>query len=236
MLRSHIIESLECHEKPISPAAIAIWNDIDQEIEATYEAWYQRDHLRDRVGNPGFRSGRRYRLIEGEGRKYFTISDLDAIDVLTSKYYLDRLAAPTPLTRQVMPHFRRLIRLPAQVSLDMGEGTGGMAATLVLSAHAGRSCEQVVSETLPAMHSLALSPLVTRIRILCADAAANNVVNPEADLRPDPTLMPSIAMVVEGTESAYLHDSLHALVDQFQGCWQLAMPLSVYALMYSSRS
>ena len=44
------------------------------EIEEEYEAWYQRDHLRDRVGTPGFRSCRRYMRVQGDGRQYFTFS------------------------------------------------------------------------------------------------------------------------------------------------------------------
>lgn len=236
MPHNHIVEGLKTHSSPLSPAVISIWNDIDPEIEMEYESWYQRDHLRDRVCNPGFRSGRRYRLIEGAGRQYFTFSDLDSIRVLTSSYYLDRLANPTALTQKVMPHFRRLIRLPAEVSLDMGEGTGGVAATLVLASHAAPSPGQFVADTLPMLSALARHPWVTRIRIFSADSAANNVPNPEALLRPDVTATPCTAIVVEGTGSAFLHDSLCTVHERFEGSWQLAMPISSYALMYSSRS
>ncbi len=54
-----------------SPAVLSIWNDIDEAIADDYEAWYQWDHLRDRVGIPGFRSCRRYIRVAGLGREYF---------------------------------------------------------------------------------------------------------------------------------------------------------------------
>ena len=66
-------------KEPNSTAMMCLWNDIDAEIEPEYEAWYQRDHLRDRIGTPGFRSCRRYVRVSGPGRQYLTFNDLDDI-------------------------------------------------------------------------------------------------------------------------------------------------------------
>ena len=45
---------------------LAAWNDCAPEGLAEYEHWYAH-HLAERVGVPGFREGRRYEAVPGEG-------------------------------------------------------------------------------------------------------------------------------------------------------------------------
>src|SRR5436305_9906182 len=107
----------------LSKAVICVWNDIDAEIEGDYERWYQWDHLPDRIGIPGFKSCRRFVRVAGEGRQYFTFSDLESLDVSRSPAYVARLKEVTEWTRRIMPHFRRAIRFAADVTVDRGDGT-----------------------------------------------------------------------------------------------------------------
>jgi hypothetical protein len=80
---------------------LAIWNDCSDGQEAIYEAWYQGEHLFERVGTPGFLYGRRYEALDGEPR-YFTYYETESPDTLTSPPYLERVEDPTPLTQRVM--------------------------------------------------------------------------------------------------------------------------------------
>lgn len=220
-----------------SPAVVSIWNDIDPEIEAEYEAWYQRDHLRDRVGIPGFRSCRRYVRVRGDGRQYFTFSDLDSIEVTTSPAYVTQLANATAWTRRIMPHFRRLIRIAANVTVDRGDGTGGFAATVPCEgldedrrADARRAIEAALDDVMQ-------DARVTRVRVFESYAAGSvGVPNPEAALRPDPQRIADLAIVVEGSCQAAVSKHLSTLMALPElALANVAMPATVYQLMFSSR-
>jgi len=80
---------------------LAIWNDVRAGDEAVFEAWFQSEHLQERLGVPGFLFGRRHQAISG-GSGYFNFYVVQSPDVLTSRPYLERLDNPTPLTRRVM--------------------------------------------------------------------------------------------------------------------------------------
>jgi hypothetical protein len=80
---------------------LAIWHNCVPGREATFEHWYQSEHLVERVSIPGFRFGRRYRGGGGY-RQYFIYYETAEPAVLTSDAYLGRVNDPTPLTQEVM--------------------------------------------------------------------------------------------------------------------------------------
>jgi hypothetical protein len=221
----------------LSTAVLSIWNDIDAEIAGEYEAWYQRDHLRDRVGVPGFRSCRRYVRVLGDGRQYFTFSDLDSIEITTSPAYLARLQNVTDWTRRIMPHFRRLIRVAAHVTLDRGDGTGGFAATAPYE-HVGEAQRAAACHAIEAaLGEVMKDARVTRVRIFEGDAAATGMPNPEAVLRPDPPRTADLAIVVEGSYEASVSNHLSTLTALPElAALTPAMQPSVYRLLFSSQS
>jgi hypothetical protein len=83
------------------PGILAIFNDCRAGREAEFEAWFQGEHLLERLAVPGFLFGRRHRAISGAAG-YFNFYLVETPDVLTSKPYLERLDHPTPMTRTVM--------------------------------------------------------------------------------------------------------------------------------------
>ena len=90
----------------MSPAAsqhgiLAIFNDCRPGREAEFEAWFQGEHLIERLAVPGFLFGRRHKAISG-APGYFNFYMVEAPEVLTSKPYLERLDHPTPMTRTIM--------------------------------------------------------------------------------------------------------------------------------------
>ena len=80
---------------------LAIWNDCRAGREAELDAWFQGEHLLERLAVPGFLFGRRHQAISGNVG-YFNFYLVGSPDVLTSKAYLDRLDNPTPMTRKIM--------------------------------------------------------------------------------------------------------------------------------------
>jgi len=83
------------------PGILAIWNDVAPGREAYFDAWFQGEHLVERLGVPGFRFGRRHEAVFGAPR-FFVFYVTDGPEVLTSKPYLERLDNPTPMTRMIM--------------------------------------------------------------------------------------------------------------------------------------
>ncbi|MEM9140515.1 MAG: hypothetical protein AAGB15_11870, partial [Pseudomonadota bacterium] len=80
---------------------LAIWNTCAAGHEDAYEAWYQREHLPERLSLPGFRRGRRYWAADG-GPGFFTYYETDTPEVMATADYLARVQDPTPLTRRIM--------------------------------------------------------------------------------------------------------------------------------------
>jgi hypothetical protein len=83
------------------PGILAIFNDCRPGREAEFEAWFQGEHLIERLAVPGFVFGRRHKAIAGTPG-YFNFYMVETPEVLTSKPYLERLDNPTPMTRTIM--------------------------------------------------------------------------------------------------------------------------------------
>jgi hypothetical protein len=68
-----------------------------------FNAWYDGEHLPERLAIAGFRSARRWmaEVPAGEGR-YLATYELDSASVLSSHEYLARFEAATPWTRRCL--------------------------------------------------------------------------------------------------------------------------------------
>jgi hypothetical protein len=71
------------------------------ELEAEFNAWYDTEHIAERLSIPGFLSARRWvaDLKPGEG-KYLATYELVTPGVLATDAYLARFNNPTPWTRR----------------------------------------------------------------------------------------------------------------------------------------
>jgi hypothetical protein len=83
------------------PGILAIFNDCRAGCESEFEAWFQGEHLLERLAVPGFLFGRRHKRISG-APGYFNFYLVETLEVLTSEPYLERLDNPTPMTRKIM--------------------------------------------------------------------------------------------------------------------------------------
>ena len=213
---------------------LTVWNDVDPGFEDRYEAWYQADHLRDRLRVPGFISARRHRRVLGEGREFFTFYSVETLEVLSSPAYIQRLFNLTDETRVVMPHFRRLVRAPCGVLLDVGDGAGGFVGTLVLERCGPH--DVIRNSVSAAMEALIQNPRITRGRLLQANYKENTVINEEDKLRPDPSLKLELAILIEGTDATAVSKALSALGDlpAIAGAHRVVPP-STYQMIFASR-
>src|SRR5271169_2339275 len=109
---------------------LAIWNDCVAGREAEFEAWFQGEHLLERLAVPGFLFGRRHQATSGSSG-YFNFYVVETPAVLTSKPYLERLDNPTPITRKVMSEiFINMNRTVCHRSLRVGRFRGAYAVTV----------------------------------------------------------------------------------------------------------
>jgi len=73
------------------------------EMDEEFNAWYDTEHLPERLAITGFRSAKRWVADVAPGRgKYLATYELDTADVLQSAEYLARFEAATPWTRRCL--------------------------------------------------------------------------------------------------------------------------------------
>lgn len=112
------------------PGILAIWNDVAPGHEAEFDAWFQGEHLIERLGVPGFLFGRRHQAISGASG-YFNFYVVESPDVLTSKPYLERLDNPTPMTKRIMSGiFINMNRTICRRTVRRGPFRGAYAVTV----------------------------------------------------------------------------------------------------------
>ena len=72
-------------------------------MEEEFNAWYDTEHLAERLAIPGFRSAQRWvaDVAPGEGR-YLATYELDSPEVLSSREYLARFESQSPWSRRCL--------------------------------------------------------------------------------------------------------------------------------------
>lgn len=72
-------------------------------MDEEFNAWYDTEHLAERLAIPGFRSATRWvaDVAAGEGR-YLATYELDSLQVLSSADYLARFQNQTPWSRRCL--------------------------------------------------------------------------------------------------------------------------------------
>ena len=112
------------------PGILAIWNDCRAGREAEFDAWFQGEHLQERLAVPGFLFARRHEAISGSSA-YFNFYVVESPAVLTSKPYLERLDHPTPMTRKIMSEvFLNMNRTVCHRTLRRGAFRGAFTVTM----------------------------------------------------------------------------------------------------------
>jgi hypothetical protein len=127
---------------------LAIWNDCRAGREAEFEAWFQGEHLQERLAVPGFLFGRRHAALSGSPA-YFNFYLVESPAVLTSKPYLDRLDNPTPMTKKIMLEvFLNMNRTVCHRTARRGAFRGAYAVTVRFNDQANVGALTALSETL----------------------------------------------------------------------------------------
>lgn len=99
---------------------ICVWTDVNPAINEEFNAWYDEEHIPERVKEvPGILSARRYLCIEGSPR-YLAVYDLKDPSVLESREYQEISQRYSPRTQKVIPYFLNTVRTIYQEIFEAG--------------------------------------------------------------------------------------------------------------------
>lgn len=176
-------------------AVMVNWSDVAPEHRHAYYDWHCREHMVGRVALPGFVRGRRC-IAAKANRDFLVWYEVEGVEVLKSKAYLDKANAPSELTRRTTPYIKNSARALARIRHSLGVGTGGCVLTLRFDAAPGSEKgleEHLVSKALPAVADI---PEITGAHFCVADLEVSSIVPVERQGRP--TAIPRWIVLVEG--------------------------------------
>jgi hypothetical protein len=133
-----------------APALLFVVTDLDPASEAAVNRWYDTRHVPQRQALPGWRTARRYELIQGArpgqiGPKYAALYDLDGVAALSSPEYtaLSKPPIQSDEDRDAMRSFRNSMRCVLElISETVSEtansyGEAGVLNAVALQPHHG---------------------------------------------------------------------------------------------------
>ena len=176
-------------------AVMVNWSDVAPEHRHAYYDWHCREHMVGRVALPGFIRGRRC-IAAKASRDFLVWYEVESVDVLKSKAYLDKANAPSELTRRTTPYISNSSRALARVRESLSVGVGGCVLTLRFDARPGSEAaleNHLGSKALPAIAAI---PEITGAHFCVADMEASTIVPVERQGRP--TQIPRWIVLVEG--------------------------------------
>ena len=97
--------------------------DIDAAHEREFNAWYDREHLAERVAIEGFLEARRYVAVDA-APKYLGLYSTATFDVLDSDAYRTALANQTAWSKANIGRFHNMLRSVARITASRGVGRG----------------------------------------------------------------------------------------------------------------
>jgi hypothetical protein len=111
---------------------LCVWTDIDPAYEADFNAWYDREHMQERVAIPGFRHARRFKANDGGPGRYLALYVTDTLDVFRSDAYRRAFTHQTPWSLANFGRMTGAQRRVGELTLEIGDGEGAHLKLFVL--------------------------------------------------------------------------------------------------------
>ncbi|HZA25901.1 MAG TPA: DUF4286 family protein [Dehalococcoidia bacterium] len=77
-----------------------VFVDVDPEMDADFNAWYNQEHIPDLLRMPGFLNAARYEALKG-GPRYLACYELESVEALQSPEYLEIRRNPSEWTKKM---------------------------------------------------------------------------------------------------------------------------------------
>ncbi|HDR8909771.1 TPA: hypothetical protein QDA83_004902 [Burkholderia multivorans] len=200
---------------------LCVWTDIDPAHEADFNAWYDREHMQERVAIPGFTHARRFRATDRGPRKYLALYVTDTLDVFRGDAYRRAFAQQTAWS---LANFERMTgtqRRVGELTIEAGDGEGAHLALFVLPP------ERIDVTQLRARFDAALrEPGVHAARLFRTTPELSAPIGADAAARPAADAL----VLIEGSDAAAARRVAVALaghdeVRTFELLWRAAAPL-----------
>lgn len=183
---------------------LSIWTDIDPAHEPDFNLWYNREHMQERMGIPGFRRARRFHALGDCPLPYLALYDTDGVHVFRSPAYQQALAKQTEWSLRNFARMRDTQRRVGEVIVDVGQGEGGALAMFVIANTGLRPCE-VARPT----HVVVERADVVRVSMLRTDVGLSSPLSSAA-----PAAQADLVVMVEATDAKAACDAAEVLARQ----------------------
>lgn len=116
-----------------SPAGVLfVASDVDAAHDLDYNRWYDREHVLERVGIPGFTSGTRYVAIDAP-KRYLGLYHTESLEVFGSPAYRQAFLHQTPWSVSNLNRMQQPMRRVCQVLARTGCGQGSVLLVIPLT-------------------------------------------------------------------------------------------------------
>lgn len=187
-----------------TPAQLFVWTDIDPAHEDDFNAWYDREHMAERVAIPGMLWARRYRARDAGARRYLAIYRAESLGTFTSDAYRAAFTRQTDWSNRNFARMTNTQRRVMAVAGEAGAGAGGAVALVELDGDA------LPPARLP---DIGARPGVLRVQMLVPDADLSTPLPSETD---QPRVLRPV-LLADTTGGAGADDLCRALADEMGG-------------------
>jgi hypothetical protein len=209
---------------PQPQGQLCIWTDTDPDPaqEADFNAWYDREHMQERVAIPGFRYARRFRTNDGGPRRYLALYVTESLDVFRSDAYQRAFTQQTPWSLANFARMTNTQRRVGELTLETGDGEGAHLALFVLPS------ERAEAALLkPRFEAGLRQPGIHAARLFCTAPALSVSLTASKELK-EATLPAADALVlIEGRDADATRALAVAIADgtevrTFQMLWRIS--------------
>lgn len=202
------------------PGYLFVWTNVDPAQEDDFNRWYDREHVEERIGIPGFVSGVRY-IAADESRRYLGLYRTQSLDAFRSEAYRQAFSHQTAWSLTNLGRMQDCMRRVCTVEGETGVGTGAFLAVLRLGRPAGPDDIAVLCRE---GRELQKRDGIVATRVLVPDTALSSPLPAE---RTEGRVLDPI-LLIEATSEAAVRDAL-ALARVKSGA---ALETSILRLMW----